>query len=422
MNRVLALSGILILALGAPALAQFVQYTAPGALADVPEDAEERARQQAEDAPWRVGAIRMAPHFNIDNVGYDENVFSSSGTTTRIDDSHATLGAGLAGYLRVGSRSLVSAFVAPEYFWWQDTEELRQLNVNTGAAWFGSFDRITLTARAFSIERETPLSDEIEAPVQISEDGFDIETTVEITRRLGFFGVASDSKLEHGTDTDQFVDGLAVRSLDRDNRRRVLGLELRGSHLGLRLGYEATDVDFVEADSRNNTGDGPAAQLSYQRRRLDVDLTYSDLEIDFVSPELGERSQSFGTARVALEFRGDTTASVFAAEGLAFAVNSSTGIIESERRGLSLTRGFSSRFDAGLFAEVGTETFVDSQQPGRVDDLEAIGLRIRFELRDDLAITGDFTERTWDSNLDEFDRSTTGIGIGIELGGELLPW
>ena len=405
-----------------PAHSQFTQYTAAGSLVEVPENKAERVQKGAESARWRLGRLRLEPHLTLSNVGYSQNVFSAPDETTRVDDSHATLGAGLAGYVRFGAKSMISGFVAPEYFWWQKSENLRSLGVNSGLVWFGSFNRLTLSASASSIERERLLSNEIEAPVQISDEDLTIDASVMLTRRLAVFAIQTNSRVRHGREVERFVPGLNLETLDRDNTRRTIGLELRGSDLEFGIGYEETDVDFVKTDSRDDTGEGPSVRLSYDRNRLNAYLTYADLKLDYEDPAIPEGRQRIGRGLVSFRIRPDTTVSVYAAEGLAFTTISSTGIIETETRGLQLKQGFGRRLEASVFVEDGTQTFVDSDNPGRVDNLEAYGLRILFELTDNLALTGQLREETWDSTFDDFDRSTSSVGFGIEFGGDLLPW
>ncbi len=422
MHKIFVICVVFILAIGGAARSQFTQYTAPGSAAKAPKDAAESAQEGAENARWKIGPLRIAPHLTVSNVGYSQNVFSAPEGTTQVDDFRATLGAGLAGYLRLGSKSVLSGFVGPEYSTWRDTEDLRQLGVNSGLGWFASFNRLTLSASARSIERERLLSAEIEAPVQIAQDQVSLDTTLEITRRLAIFAVASDSKLRHARDIEQFVPGLDLRDLDRDDSRRLVGLELRGSDVAIRLGYETTDVDFADSDSRDNSGKGASVRLRYDRSKLNVYLSYSDLRIDFDDLARPDLERILGTANVAFRMKPKTTVTAYATDGLAFSVISSSGIIESEYRGLALGQSLSQRLEMGAFAEVGRQTFLDDQNLGRVDDLEAFGLMIRFDLTEGATLTGQVREETWDSTIDDFDRLTSSIGFGIEFGGDLLPW
>ena len=162
--------------------------------------------------------------------------------------------------------------------------------------------------------------------------------------------------------------------------------------------------------------------MSYNRNRLTAYATYADLKLDFEDPDIPEARQTIGTALVSFRIRPDTTASVYATEGLAFTAISSTGIIETESRGLNLRQVFGRRLEASVFLQDGIQTFINSNTPGRVDDLEAYGFQIRFELTDNLTLTGQLREETWDSTFDEFDRPTSSVGFGIEFGGNLLPW
>lgn len=421
MYRVL-LACCFLLAIGSPARSQFTQFVQPGSGTIVPEDSAENAAKAAGSARWRWGRLRVEPHLTLNNVGYFENVFAAPDETSLVDDYRARAGAGLAGYLRLGGKSLVAAFLATEYSWWREAEDLRELGLNSGLAWFGSFNRLKFSASARSTERERPLSFEVEAPVQISAENLNFDTTLELTRRLAIFGVASNTETRHATEAEQFVPGLALDTLDRDASRKAVGLELRGSDFEFGLGYEETEVDFVSSDNRDNTGEGPLFRLSYNRRRLTARVTYSDLEFDYVDPELPSTRQTTGTALVLVRIRPDTTVGAHAAEGLAFTTISSTGIIETEGLGFSLRQNLSQRLEASAFIDSGTQSFVDIQNPGRVDDYEAIGLGFRLKVNDGFALTGQLREESWDSTFSEFDRSSSGLSLGLEVGGDLLPF
>lgn len=412
----------ILLASALPAKAQFTQYTAPGSLSERPEDRAEVARRAAEDARWRIGPLRVEPQLTLSNLSYDQNVFAAPEGTEQVDDRRATAGAGLTGYLRMGPKSLLSGFVAPEYSIWQETENLNHLAVNSGLAWFGFFNRLQLTATARSTERERSLSNELEVPVQISEDGLTFDTEIEITRRLALFLTASDARSRHGRDSEQFVPGLDLRGLDRDDNRTVVGIELRKSAVEIGLGWETTDVDFVESDQRDNGGEGVFLRLNYERNRLTVDLDYADLQLDFPAGDSRSGRQEFGKALAALKVRPETTVSLYAARGLSFTVISTTGVIEFQTWGLALRQGLGERLEATVFAESGREEFLDSLGPSRIDDREAIGINLEYELTQRLSLTGRYREDRRNSTLEGFDRSTSTVGFGIRFAGDLIPW
>lgn len=412
----------LTLALVIPARAQFNQYSAPGSKSEEPEDAAQLAEQAAANARWRFGRLRLDPHLTLTDVGYVRNVFSATEGSQRVNDSHATLGAGLAGYIRLGSKSLVTGYVAPRYFWWQDSDELRELALSSGLAWFGNFNRLQVSAIVRDSESQRQLSSEVEVPAKISDELLILDATLAISRSVALFARATDTRTRHSVDVEQFVPGLALRSLDRDSMRQTFGFEFQGRHLELGLGYERSDVDFVTPSARDNTGRGPLLRLKFVRDRLHVNAEYSDLEIEFDSPATPKLNQVIGSALVSFSLRPKTTVSLFLSDQLAFTTISTEGIIESDSQGVSLRQGLGERLEADLFGEIGTQTFDDPQSAGRTDELEAFGLTLRLDLTERLTLTATLRDQRWDSTFSEFDRSSSSLGLGIEVGGDLLPW
>jgi hypothetical protein len=412
----------LTLALVTPARAQFNQYSAPGSKGEEPEDAAQLAEQAAAEARWRFGRLRLEPHLNLTDVGYVRNVFSATEGSQDVNDAHATLGAGLAGYIRLGSKSLFTGYVAPRYFWWQDSKELRELALSSGLAWFGDFNRLQISAIARESESQRQLSSEVEVPARISDEILILDASLAITRSVALFAQSTDTGTRHSLEVEQFVPGLALRSLDRDTKRQTLGFELRGKHLELGLGYEKSEVDFVTPSARDNTGRGPLLRLEFARDRLHVNAEYSDLEFEFDSPATPRLNQVVGSALISFSLRPRTTASLFLSDQLAFTTISTEGIIESNSQGISLRQDLGERLEADLFGETGTQTFDDPQNPGRTDELEAFGLTLRFDLTERLTLTATLRDQRWNSTFSEFDRSSSSLGLGVEVGGDLLPW
>lgn len=422
MKRISAVGLLLVLAATPPARSQFVQYTEPGSAADAPEDPAAEAKKAAENARWRFGRLRLHPSLTLTNVGYVQNLFSAPEGSQQIDDTHATLGAGLAGYVRLGSKSLVTGYIAPEYFWWQDSTELREFSLSSGFGWFGDFNRLQLSATLRDSERQRRLSFEVAAPVTVSEEALAFDASLEMTRRLVLFAAASDQQTQHGNEVERFVEGLSLRSLDRDTQRQIAGIELRRSNFELGLGFEWTETNLLESNLRDSTGEGPLLRLRYQRDRLSIRAGYSQLELDFEDPALSDRSQMIGSASLAFSFRPKTTATVYFTDHLAFTTLSTEGIIEAQGRGLAIKQGFGSRLEASVFAETRDQVFTDPQNPGRKDDLEAFGVSLVFDLRDKLTLSATLSDAMQNSTEVGLDYSYSTFALGLGFASDLLPW
>src|SRR5262245_7551570 len=96
--------------LAAPAAAQFSEYTAPGSLLNRNTTKQEQMEQAVDKARWHLGPFRLSPWFAIRDAAYVSDVFSGSsggpeGEIEEEPDFTVTVGAGLQGYVPLGSKS-----------------------------------------------------------------------------------------------------------------------------------------------------------------------------------------------------------------------------------------------------------------------------------------------------------------------------
>jgi hypothetical protein len=77
-----------------------------------------------------------------------------------------------------------------------------------------------------------------------------------------------------------------------------------------------------------------------------------------------------------------------------------------------------------VFVETGTLDFESSNpaRSDRIDDLNAFGGTLAFDLSDSVTAHVDFSEVEYTSNIPGIDRSITRIGAGLAIGRGLVPW
>jgi hypothetical protein len=402
------------------------QYTAPGSLARFAESSVERARRAADEAPWTWGRLRVEPRLTLEDVGYYDNVLAEPDGVEQTSDFRAAFGAGLAAYLRLGSKTLLSGYVAPEYTWWRDLDELRQLNVNSGVALFGDLNRLQLAARATETEQERPLSAEAEIPVVVTETSASLEIEIELRPRLlarASVG-ATAVRVARGLEDERPDVAFAQLDRDRDTAQAQLVLATRAG-LELGLGLRSIDTTFRnDPGGRSNSGTSPLLSLGFTGNKVEIQGTLLLTRLDYRNAELGSFESDTGSVLAAIALGPRGRLALYGARELVFGALTAESTLTDARLGLALDQEIGRRLEASAFVEAGQLDFDDPTGPnaGRRDDLDAFGFGLRLEVGARTALALTFSETAYDSNLSRFDRSATRLSLGFEFKDDLLPW
>jgi hypothetical protein len=409
-----------------PAAAQIERYQPPGSRALFKKPAAESVKEAADSAPWRWGPLRLEPRFSLSNVGYNNNVFASVEGEEKASDYHAKIGAGIAAYSRMGSNLYFSTYLTPEYAWWKERDDLRELGVSYGAGAFGSFNRVQLGIQAVSTDRQQILSSEAEVPVQRLDERILLDARVQVRPRLALVGRAATSKTRFEDSSPGEQPDLLIGALDSDTDRTelVVAMKLR-SDLEIGLGFEDSRTDFrFDPDGRSNDSSGPTLTVSMSGRRTRMDSHLTARKTDFDNPGLGSFERTTGSFLVDHSFGRKTGAGLYFDRSLEYGIRSTASTIDGDRRGISFRRTLGRRLEGRIFAEAGALEFRDPDGPnaGRIDDLTAVGGELTMDVGRVTALRVHFSEVDYDSNLPEFDRSTVRFGVGVEVAQGLLPW
>jgi hypothetical protein len=128
-----------VLAGTCPALGQISSEEAPRART-VP--LREQVKWEAENAPYRLGPLRVRPLFELRDSGYNNNVFGSE--TNKVGDYTATISAGVNVLQPLGQKMALRGTAAPEYTWYEKLVERRNFGGAYSASLLGLFNRMTL--------------------------------------------------------------------------------------------------------------------------------------------------------------------------------------------------------------------------------------------------------------------------------------
>jgi hypothetical protein len=409
-----------LLTLASSAGAQFNQYTLPGGPEERPGDNKAKLERDVEEARFRLGALRIAPWFTLQDVAYVRNLFAGEGETE--SDLTATAGAGFRAYLRTGSKMTWIAQVLPEYVWWADQEDRRNLNGRYGLETFGYFNRLTLEAAAGRDQRQRVVTSEVTEPVSSREDSARLLTEVRVS---GAFSVLAAASLRKETSLVEDLDDPRTRSLallDREERVSRAGLRWRPRKAWLiGLGAERSDVEFEPgALDRSNGGTSPTLELQVDRRRLFVK---ADLVARSLAPREGSGFVDYDgvTGNVGLSFASSPRIDywIYANRSLTYSLSPAYAYLESDRTGASFSVELNRRLTARAFAETGVNdyTIASPTAPPRNDDVLSYGGTLQLTLPWSTLLRFQVLRSEFDSNLPEGDRAYTTGGFTFTVAG-----
>ncbi len=402
--------------------AQFPQYTAPGSLGVPQKPTRERVEAGVEAARWTLGALKLDPRFRVGDVGYNDNVFGASDDGERISDLTATVGAGLVAYSNFGPDVIVSAYLLPEYVWWQDLDQLREERLNYGAGVFGFFNRLTLIADARREERQRFLNAEALVPFDIQTHRASIRAAVDFRGPFELFGAIEAREFEHQGNRSP----IRVELLDRDEAIGRLGLAYRfRSDLRIGLGAEGSESDFpLDPFGRSNTALGPLLEIDYHREGLSLALSAVQREVEFEAPSRRTFSELTGSLRAGWQAGHRLQLDAYGARSLVYSIAGDDQFFAEDRVGLSVGTPWGRRFHVRAYGESGSNRYrsVSRAVTSREDDVTSFGGELDFEPSPRLLLTLAASSTDFDSNQPGLDRSVAVVHLGLRLGGDFQPW
>jgi hypothetical protein len=411
-----------------PAGAQFSQYTAPGTLLDRGTSKKEQMEKALDSARWRLGPLRVAPWLAIRDAAYVSDVFAGlQGGSVEEPDFTITAGAGVQGYLPLGSKTFFTVDVLPQYVYWQKQEERRRLNGYYGAGLFGFFNRLSLQATAKRAEEQAIVTPEFEQRIHARQDLLEGIAELRIGRAVYLFGSASRLTFE------PLIEDLGddprlppFGDLDREERLLRGGVEYRpDDRLRVAIGAERSEVGFAgTARDRSNSGTSPLLEAGYDSDRLHLLGTLARRSLE---PEPGSEFAPFdattGQLRVTLIPRWRLSYSVYASRGLTYSIEPGYSHFTADRLGGSIGSKIGRSSAVEIFFESGVHDYAVISAvsagvagvPGRQDDFQAYGTALHLQLSDHLRLNVGVQRTELDSDLAGFDRSLTVVQSNLEL-------
>lgn len=414
---------VLTLLAAAPAGAQFSQYTAPGSLLERNISKREQLQNAADNARWRLGPLRLAPWVSVRDAAYVSDVFAGveGAADSEEPDFTITAGAGLQGYLPIGSKTFLTADALPQYVYWQKQGERRRLNGYYGAGVYGFFNRLNLQATAHRAEEQAVLTPEFEQRIHTRQDLLEGTAELRLGRAIYLFATAS------GLTFEPLIEDLGDDSrlpsfgdLERDERVLRGGVEYRpDDRVRVAVGVERSEAEFTgDARNRSNSGTAPVLEASYDTDRLHLRGSVAQRSLE---PEPGSELVPFdettGQLRATLVPRWRLSYSVYAARGLTYSLEQGYSHFVVDRLGGSIGAKLGRASGIDLFYETGVHDYaaVSAAVPGRQDDFRAYGTALHLQLGDRVRWNVGVQRTELTSDLTGADRSLTVVQSSFEL-------
>lgn len=400
-----------------PVLAQSAQYTAPGAGAAAEPLDREELEARLEQARWRLGPVRLAPYLGVRGLSWVQNVFAEGDEGT--DDLTASVGAGLTALLPTGPDVFWVAQAMPEYVWWADLAERRQLVGRYGAAVHGDFNRLRFTVEGRRVEEQTQVTAEEPEPAIGEVDHLGAAVALRLTSRLRLVAGASLAEVANRAGDPDDPRSPEFFLLDRREERARGGLLFASGPVQLEAGAERQVTEFDDgARQLSSTGTSPylALTLTGNQVRLAADVVRRSLD-----PEPGSAlpptEATVGSLRVELDPGWRFDVGLYGLRSLLYSLADGYSHFEEERYGLDVAAPFGHRWSTRAFVEAGANDYaaVLPGAPARRDDTLAYGVEVSLEIREWLRYQAGYRRLELDSNLPGLDRDTESVSSTVSL-------
>lgn len=407
----------LLVASSAPLLAQ-TGYLEPGELLDERTDDAAELEAALRDARWQLGGVRLDPSIGLRQLSWVDNTFGDDTDQTR--DLTATVGAGLRILVPAGAKVVTILSILPEYVWWADLEERRRLNGRYGGRLYGDFSRARFSAILERRDSQGVISPEIEQLLSQRTDEAGFEFGVELYRSLELFAEFAGLEIESLLDS-QDPAAESLQALDRSEDSYLLGVQSRlGRYWRAGLGLQRLDVDFVgKFAARSNRGSGPFVRLELDAPRARGEILVADRDLE---PQPGSSVVPHGelTGRFGLDFpfaNGRRSLGFYGEKDLLYSISESEDYFLHERLGVGFSSALGERMNGRIFFEDGELAFFgsrDGSSAQRIDERQAFGLQLRYQLPWGLQVGARWTERKFRvQEADEVNVSEIGLAINL---------
>lgn len=416
-----AFSAVLAAVVAAPPAAAQISSEAPPSSRTVPV-AEEISRT-LKYSRYHLGAVRLQPFLALRDLGYNNNLYGTSGSDTT-GDWTGTVSGGTKLMLPLGGKFVLRGTVAPEYTWYLDSTALRGWGGVYEGGLVGLFNRLTLQADGGWARQNQLLNSEAEQATFQERSYGTARLEIDIFRRLSVFGGLEAVKTRVDEGTPVFGSNEKYSYLNRTEWGYRGGLRYKPmEQLSVAAMVERVTTQFVDQpQDRDNDSLGYLLAVHYDRPRFYIDLNggYREATARY-SPSYFPpyRTGTYGYF-----------VSYFVAAPLELQVNGHRRPVSSmfldnpyyfeTRNGIGLVWAIGARTALRASAALGTNTYPveviytpTKEVITRQDDVVDTGGGISYQLTQTLGFNLSATRSRYTSNIPGADRNVFRFGLGI---------
>ncbi|MFA6958600.1 MAG: hypothetical protein WC538_22245 [Thermoanaerobaculia bacterium] len=374
---------------------------------------------QIENSRWQIGPFRIAPELQLNDIGYNDNVFGASEGEEKVGDYTATIGGGLRSIAPIGSKTYLRLDAIPNYTWYQDLTERRNLGFEANAAFLALFNRASLEVGTRVNDFVGLVSSEDSTLVKQKTGNFLVRGEVDLASRLALFAAFE----AENTDYNPEAEDIDYTILNREETAQRIGLryELR-PRFHLQLMYEMTDSDFPDDPTFfRNEGDAVLVGFTYDRERLFVNAVGGNRTIDYPGSGAPQFDEFTGSLYATWTFARRSMIQFSIRQRPQYSTYVENPYFLESRQGARLVVPMGQRFVVFGGGETGKNEYqapviVDGASVERADDVSNWEAGIGFRVLRSAVLTLSTKVEDYSSNLSSFDRKVVTTGINLKLG------
>lgn len=383
--------------------------------------------REKDDAPYRLGPLRLSPFISLHDVAYNSNAWGT--TENPIPDWSATIRGGSDFLLPLGGKSVLRGEVAPSYLYWDKEPAARGWGGVYGGEWIGLFNRMTVQVGGKYEDQIALVSSESEQTARNAMVTGRAEVEVDILRRLsvfagwkGFRSLYSDVVSGGGSET-------SVADLNRAERDFQAGIRYKpDERLSVGILADWTTTRFV-VQGQDSDNDARSARLAvrYDRPEFYVELTGG------YSTAKGQTADSFfpiyrtGIYRWFVSYQAGSGFEL-QAYGWRYPVYSQfldNPYYFETRNGIQGNWAVTPNVKVSGFVYGGpntypVEVFVYDQIVKRKDDVVTYGGGLALKVWRNVGVSGIYTRDQYTSNVPGVERSVYRITFNLGMGGKFF--
>jgi hypothetical protein len=411
--------------LAGAARAQFEQYIGPGSLGIQQLPTKERFETAMEQAPYRLGPLRLGLWFALQDVSWVDNVYGT--VVDQKSDFTATASLGVHGYLPAGPKLVFALYALPEYVWWNDLSYLRGWNGKYGLGVFGYFNRVTLELQAGNWQTQQFYSTVNPIPVNVKQQRGAATLEVEVLGRLSVFGTAGEDRWRYDEQSAGALPGEILQLSDRNETLVEGGLRYHFSDsFALAISYEKVTTDFLaDVADRSNSGEGRTLELDLRGHHLWAIARVTDLSLRAEgASDFPPFDGTTGQVQVGWKPGGKLEWQAYGGRNISYTLLALQSYYIDERWGLGLQSPLGWRTTGRIFWEQGRDKYPDLIGDGaqRTDDFDGYGLTLSVKLGSGSAVALEGSRTNHTSIVPESNRSITRVLVTLSFAGAGGQW